>query len=462
MKKCNFLLLFLLCTTAVVAQEIATRTVKVRDARELTSESPICVASDSSSVRLKYELSDVVLFDGDIITKVAFWGYNTGGEVKRHVRLSVPEASVPRNQVVLFDGDCVIPQAGTAEEPVALLELEFTEPYKFRGKFEATIESTGDVSDTPVYFECNSRKRAAAVFTVQSEVAYLEGFVKMLSGDPVSGANVSIYRYDNDAEAVVLEYGAISDEDGRYKVRVEESNCTYEMRVSAEGYPDYVHNYPFSVTETTGTYPKPSGDIVLRNRLDFYKNQRATIILPDVPDASLGRYYRLDHREEGRNIIFVREYEPKANVPYVIFPERDFSLDLSVYDAKLLPDTVFVPFPDNDRNPYMGFYGSYCSATVFPGSTAYLIDETPDCTLPIAPNLPRVGAFRAYLQTYWDSNIQQQDAHMMTFKDDSTGIESLLPAAVRTPKTYDLQGRSVKQPLKKGVYIRDGKKVSVK
>ena len=96
-------------------------------------------------------------------------------------------------------------------------------------------------------------------------------------------------------------------------------------------------------------WPAPSGEIVMTNRLDFRVDQQATIILPETPDPSWGRYYRLDHRYyEGDEyvVIFVHETTPQANVPYVIFPERDFSIDLTKYDKESLPEVGRQLFPD--------------------------------------------------------------------------------------------------------------------
>ena len=47
-----------------------------------------------------------------------------------------------------------------------------------------------------------------------------------------------------------------------------------------------------------------------------------TIILPSEPDASKGKYYRLDRCEKGK-IIFEEELSPKARIPYIRVPKED-------------------------------------------------------------------------------------------------------------------------------------------
>ncbi|MBR1499387.1 MAG: hypothetical protein IJ615_07165, partial [Bacteroidaceae bacterium] len=105
----------------------------------------------------------------------------------------------------------------------------------------------------------------------------------------------------------------------------------------------------------------------------------ATIVLPTEPDAGKGKYYRLAGCKEGE-IVFERELQPRARVPYIIVPSEDFSIDPAELElAGLTGDTVSV---DGVR-----FIGTYMSE-VLPsfggdgGSSFYydIIDQTSDCS----------------------------------------------------------------------------------
>jgi hypothetical protein len=63
-------------------------------------------------------------------------------------------------------------------------------------------------------------------------------------------------------------------------------------------------------------------DFTLFNAIDFKADVAGTIILPVEPDPTLGKYYRLDRREDNV-LVFVREPIPQANVPYILIANED-------------------------------------------------------------------------------------------------------------------------------------------
>ena len=77
----------------------------------------------------------------------------------------------------------------------------------------------------------------------------------------------------------------------------------------------------------------------LFNAIDYKAGKRSTIYLPEAPDASWGRFYRLDH-EDGNKVVFEREGTPKAYVPYVFFPYQDLHIDISKMDLSDHHDQV--------------------------------------------------------------------------------------------------------------------------
>ena len=286
----------------------------------------------------------------------------------------------------------------------------------------------------------------------------MSGIVTNQDGQPVEGAHVRLYTYNTGLSDI--EYLAETGADGCYSVKVEQADKSYSMSVTATGFAIYQVEWPFSPASTIPGMEAPSGDIVLCDRLDFTADKLATIILPETPSPSWGRYYRLSHRE-GRDIIFVREQEPKANVPYVIFPNYDFSIGFAEYLQTELPEAGYVPIPAPDAGDMRqwGFHGSYLSTDVMPiavGSLHFL-DDTPDCVTDKNQRYRRIGAFRAYLQIPASAEIMT-DSPNFVFVGETTGITAATPLHANG-QIFDLQGRRQNGTPQRGIYIRDGKKI---
>ena len=206
---------------------------------------------------------------------------------------------------------------------------------------------------------------------------------------------------------------------------------------------------------------KESGeDIVIAPEVvaSYSKDQMATIILPTEPDASKGRYYRLDRCEKGK-IIFEEELSPKARIPYIIVPKEDFSIDLSTLDLDgLLRDTVSVKGAS--------FIGSYSHEELSCQDGFYIdiIDATPDCQADDSNQRKAiVGALRACLIVSWDDPYNPGGSKGITekrelvLKDNGTSLTPN-PSPVREGSIYDLQGRRLSEKPAKGLYIQNGVK----
>ena len=189
------------------------------------------------------------------------------------------------------------------------------------------------------------------------------------------------------------------------------------------------------------------------NNISFTAGQVATIILPIEPEASKGKYYRLDRVEDGK-IIFEQELQPRAHVPYIIVPDEDFSIDLSTLDlAGCYRDTVSV----DD----VSFIGSYVSEAFDYQEGFYIdiIDTTPDCRF---EESCVIGALRAYLLVRWDDPYNQGGTKVpplekleVVLHDNGTGINNI--NINDNGYIYDLQGRKLPSKPVQGVYIEDGK-----
>ena len=207
----------------------------------------------------------------------------------------------------------------------------------------------------------------------------------------------------------------------------------------------------------------------------YTEGQMATIVLPTEPDASKGKYYRLD-RVEGNEIIFEQELQPRAHVPYIIVPSEDFSIEVGAMELDgLRCDTASVEG--------ISFIGTYQKEEVESQEGFYikLIDTTPDCSFSPSGEAGRevytIGALRAYLLVHWDDPYSHGGTKTPAEKleivlhDDATGIESIENGKWKVQNEdaaiYDVSGKpvnrkSLSRKSTRGIYIQDGKKVAFK
>ena len=201
----------------------------------------------------------------------------------------------------------------------------------------------------------------------------------------------------------------------------------------------------------------------------FTSGQMATIILPTTPDASKGKYYRLDRYEDGQ-IIFEQELQPQAHIPYIIVPSEDFSIDINNMELEgLQSDTVSieVTFEGQAESQSICFIGSYVSEELEQqeGCCIRIIDTTPDCSFSYSGETGKgaflVGALRAYLT--WDDPIDHGGAKgrgdmEIVLRDYGTNIKTHSNSPLKGENKYDLSGRKIVNGKLHGIYIENGQK----
>ena len=204
--------------------------------------------------------------------------------------------------------------------------------------------------------------------------------------------------------------------------------------------------------------------------ISFTKDQMATTILPTTPDASKGKYYRLD-RCENNQIVFEEELYPQAHTPYIIMPNQDFTIDLNTLDLEgCLRDTVSIKG--------ITFIGSYVKEEIENKEGFYIdiIDLTPDCGLSPSGGTGTflIGALRAYLQVSktWEDPYHPGGTKGITGKleivlhDNPNSIAEMKNERVKSEKydnaIYNLQGHCLLNKPAKGLYIQNGEKIMVK
>jgi hypothetical protein len=244
----------------------------------------------------------------------------------------------------------------------------------------------------------------------------------------------------------------------------------------------YVPAQSVDLYKKTGQWPKRFEYIKpMPQPVNFTQDQMATIIMPTDPDPELGKYYRLDRRQNNL-IVFEEEHAPKAHVPYIILPKKDFVIDLSTLDLEgCYRDSVFADG--------ITFIGSFVSEEVECAANCYIdiIDLTPDCHEDIfCEKKAIIGALRAFLRvdTHWEDpynpggtrSIAKQEKLQIVLHDnnDASAINDIPQEETVNGKPtdgtiYDLTGRkvncqlsTVNYQLPKGIYIKNGKKILIK
>ena len=298
------------------------------------------------------------------------------------------------------------------------------------------------------------------VLSMQAQETDLTGTITDQDGEPVAGAQLLLYDGTN-------TYQGETDSDGRYTIKV--GTLRLGAEITALGYA------PYEEIAFVGNGNKPV-PVVLTNAVHYKTGNRSSIVLPVKPDPSLGRYYKLAGRDEktyGRRvIIFEREYEPKANTPYVIFPERDFDITLADYDLESLPDTVFMPTPTETENPRLGICGAYSNkqlswadAGQTRGDNSYfLLGGNPYFLDQLSSDNYRYENMYSYCTPPFRCFLIEKslDANALVFIGEDTSIDNPKADSITQTQVFDLQGRRLSGKPARGVYIQNGKKKVVK
>jgi hypothetical protein len=343
------------------------------------------------------------------------------------------------------------------------------------------IESTGEAASQDVCFEHGNSTRlcfsAAAeegndnmeweralfpltILTVATEVVSQAGQVIDQEGHLVSGAKVQM---ESNASGFHIAYENSTDDNGKYSIRIGEGERYYSARVSAPGHASYIDNFSMLAKKN------PVRNFMLRNAIYYKAGQKATIIMPTAPSANWGKYYKMD-RMDGNRLIFERELSPKANVPYIIIPEKDFTVDLRDLDMSTEPDTVTLAgwLDENNRYSYkIKFVGSFTNRNFFTtdNESCLFFDDEAECGWEERTDynnhirfIPRIGTLHACIivDKVYDIEVE--------YHDQTNRVTSHASNTDNNPNhLYDLQGRRIQgEPQGKGVYIRNGKKYVMK
>ena len=151
----------------------------------------------------------------------------------------------------------------------------------------------------------------------------------------------------------------------------------------------------------------------------------------------------------------------KANTPLIIKTTRDIS-EFEV-SAKLTPNdapsTIINELNEEtfEEEETCRMQGTFTAGTVVPKNSLFLSGNK----FYYSAGKTKMKGFRAYF-TLKDvlADVASADARIFISFDDATGVKTM--KAVDNENYYDLQGRRVSEPTKKGLYIRGNKKVFIK
>ena len=438
---------------------------------------PLIASKPCNRAEMLYKIEYLNSNSGDLVTQLSFKGYNPGEAFTRHfvVWMSNTESrriedTYSESLTKVFEGDCTIASGGSEDERIPLLTIPLEHPLVYEGSsIRVIIESTGAPVPQEVCFEryqyrwycCHSTAENTGdewsepeydyfpitTLTVATPIVNMTGKVCNQDSIPIPGATIQMKSTD---WPTPLVFSGETDANGNYSIRIEEGNKAYMATVSAPGCATYTETYKGDVAKDVSIR-----NFTLYDAVEYKTGRRATIIMPVAPDASLGKYYKMDRTEE-QQLIFEREPSPQANVPYVIFPDKDFTIDL-----KLLNLTLEAGKTSIDGVDFVGSYISYDFPTT-DNQELFFFDETPDCGFEFYYsdfwNIwifygGRIGALKAcIIQDGWYGNE-------VIFHDGTDGITTPGNDSTADTVVYDLQGRPVSsQHLRRGIYIVDGKK----
>ncbi|MCR5643072.1 MAG: carboxypeptidase-like regulatory domain-containing protein [Prevotella sp.] len=465
------------------------------DLHAVNTGAPLIATKAYSRAEILYKYEYTTLAAGNMITQLTYRGYNPGDSFTRHFVVWMEntqqrdmsdqyDLTPTTSMTKVFEGDCAIPSGGTAEDRIPLLMIPFSTPFMYNGNtnsLRVVIESTGEAASQDVCFEHGNIKRLCicataeeendnmewesaqfplTTLTAATEVVYQTGQVIDQDGCSVPDAKV---KMDSWSAGYHIVYENSTNDNGKYSIRIGEGERYYSARVSAPGHASYIDNFSMLAKEN------PVRNFMLRNAIYYKAGHKATIIMPTAPSGSWGKYFRME-RMDGNRLIFERELSPKANVPYIIIPEKDFTVDLRDLDMSTEPDTVTLAgwLDENNRYSYkIKFVGSFTNRNFFTtdNESCLFFDDEAECGWEERTDynnhirfIPRIGTLHACIivDKVYDIEVE--------YHDQTNRVTSHASNTDNNPNhLYDLQGRRIQgEPQGKGVYIRNGKKYVMK
>lgn len=249
---------------------------------------------------------------------------------------------------------------------------------------------------------------------------------------------------------------------------------------------DYADDVTFTITvtdritldEASTTIPEAKSDVNVKVIRTFAANEWSTICLPFAmseaqlkaafgDDVKLGTFEDYDTTEDGDDVTgitinFASATAIEANTPYVIKVSTDIA-EFNVDNVTIAPDeeNAYVEYNNGLTGKKKVVYGTF-EGTLHAGKTLtksqiFLSGNK----LWYSKGSTVIKGFRAYFDFMDILAAYDSSAPIfMSFDNEATGIK--IVQAEGDDSYYDLNGRKVLNPTKKGIYIHNGKKEVVK
>lgn len=143
--------------------------------------------------------------------------------------------------------------------------------------------------------------------------------------------------------------------------------------------------------------------------------------------------------------------------PYLIRTSKDIET-IEADDVKLVDAVAPVSKTDTEYDILEGKFNGSLVKTKVPESGLFISENK----FWYSTGATDIKAFRAWFEL--DAVLNQEIALsriVLNFEDETTGITVAKNGSASTETTYDLQGRRIAKTNKKGVYIKNGKKIVV-
>ena len=330
-------------------------------------------------------------------------------------------------------------------------------------QFNVTFPAEG-FTTTGDYVISSAWKNASA--TIGDVDASGLAVVPVSSAEPISGSDVdhllavnftvdnsvALGEYDVTLSAITFGYG-FTDKDIAPDV-------TFKVRVVAA--------HTIVLDENSTSMPESATGVNVRVKRTINANEWSTICLPFAmseaqvknafgDDVQLDDFNDYDFDGETINVKFTNASAIEANHPYIIKLGESVT-EFTADGVDIEVDEEPMVNLGTKRRPH-AMVGTYVANTTVENGCLFLSGNK----FWYSVGLTKIKAYRAWfdfddLLPDFEDNYAEARIFMV-FDSEATGISTMHnDECVMHNEVYDLQGRRVEKPMKKGLYIRNGKK----
>ncbi|MBQ4393421.1 MAG: hypothetical protein II826_09995 [Prevotella sp.] len=274
-----------------------------------------------------------------------------------------------------------------------------------------------------------------------------------------------------------------------------EGRLTNIELTTTDGVPAPFNNQTFTITigepadthvlldEDATSAPEAADGVDVRVRRTIKAGEWSTICLPFAmteeqvkgafgSDVQIGDFNDYEFDGDAISVKFNAAAAVEANHPYVIKVTADVA-EFTVDGVDIDPQEAVVDFDTSRRkNQPRQMVGTYVAGTVLDWGTLFLSGNQ----FWYSTGNTKMKAFRAYFNFYdllpdFEDNYESRQVKMLFGDNSTTGIKGIEDGRLKIEDSvYDLQGRRVASSTfdsqssiqKKGIYVKDGKKVIIK